>query len=151
MRSRARYLEPDPGRRREGAGGRCEKAQPDAAGRTDLRRTGPSRIRLRAVLRRVRAERHTAAGDRQAGRSPQQGPRRTTGAKTLRRSRRRYHRAWSPRAKTACGPGPTRNRAADADPESGGGEMSAAGSRGIAVNLNSNLRPVKTYQQMREF
>ena len=49
---------PGPGGQRQGARGRRQEAQPDAAGCADLLRAGPARIRLRAVLCGVRADGH---------------------------------------------------------------------------------------------
>src|SRR5450759_1048159 len=52
-------------------GTRSQETQPDAAGCADFLRTGPAGIRLRAVLRGVRAKRHAAADYRQAHGSPE--------------------------------------------------------------------------------
>ena len=54
-------IEPGTSGQRQGAGGRRQETQPDVAGCADFLRTGPARIRLRAVLRGVRAERHAAS------------------------------------------------------------------------------------------
>ena len=55
-------------RHRQGAGDRRQEAQPAAAGRADVLRAGLPAIRLRAVLRGVRAERHAEGDHRQARR-----------------------------------------------------------------------------------